>query len=112
MACSHRRQNILFFRCALLDNELISNVKRKHNPKIEFCSTDSILECRKRVSLALEQTDYASEADDQDMRPKRKLKYDFYASTHTHTHTHTHDMIMFYIPAGHIIFCVCFCITT
>lgn len=64
MACSHRRQNILFFRFALLDNELICNVKRKHNPKIEFCSTDSILECRKRVSLALEQTDYASEADD------------------------------------------------
>ncbi|KAM9715464.1 uncharacterized protein ACNS7B_021792 [Menidia menidia] len=39
-----------------------------------FYSSDSILECRKRVSLALEQTDYTSEADDQDMRPKRKLK--------------------------------------
>lgn len=68
--------------CTLtVDNELISNVKRKYGLEIEieFCSTDSILECRKRVSLALEQTDYASEADDQDMRPKRKLKYDFYA---------------------------------
>ncbi|XP_035985273.1 uncharacterized protein LOC118558814 [Fundulus heteroclitus] len=39
-----------------------------------FYSSDSILECRKQVSLALEQTDYTSEADDQDMRPKRKLK--------------------------------------
>lgn len=70
MACSHRHQNILFFRFAHLDNELISNVSRKHNPKIEFRSTDSILECRKRVSLALEQTDYASEADNQNMWPK------------------------------------------
>ncbi|KAM9717476.1 uncharacterized protein ACNS7B_021125 [Menidia menidia] len=44
-----------------------------HTDARTFYSSDSIIECRKRVSLALEQTDYTSEADDQHMRPKRKL---------------------------------------